>query len=290
MPSSISEFQEFLQRPLQTLPSCCSAGGPAARELLSHFTPRRSGRAREAEAAGEFLLCSWTRAHSGTCQFGIMVVQSHGICTERHIMQGPHFCNYNYSYYCSTPGVLHFNKAPHCWTLTRNSTCCPLCVDILSQEDWDFTERYSYRQRQKWRLTSFGTDASPKWLQRLPLGHTRILPLENTQLCALNSAQLFQPAFTVHETSSVGTAPEHMLCRTKSNAQVSWEKRTMVHTMQHTEIFPPLYHAVIFTLQRSMELPQMRSEELQMRSHGSFGVMLISWVSSVRWALAVFLR
>lgn len=117
---------------------------------------------------------------------------------------------------------------------------------------------------------------SPKWLQRLPLGHACILPYENTQLCALNSAQLFHPTFTVCETSSVGTA-EHMLRRRKSNAQVSWERRTMVHTMQYIGIFFPLYHPVIFTLQRSVQLPQMRSVELQVRSHGPFGVMWISW-------------
>lgn len=103
------------------------------------------------------------------------------------------------------------------------------------------------------------------------------LPSENTQLCTLNSAQLFQSTFTVHETNNVVTAPEHMLCRRKSNPQVSWEKRTMVHTTQYIRIFFPLYHPVLFTLQRSMQLPQMRSVELQVRSHGSFGVMLISW-------------
>lgn len=129
----------------------------------------------------------------------------------------------------------------------------------------------------------------PKCLQRLPLGHACILPLENTQLCALNSAHSFQPTFTVRETSSVGTA-EHMLRRRKSNAQVSWEKRTMVHTMQYIGIFLPLCHPVIFTLQRFVQLPQMRSVEL------SGEVTWLIWchadllVSSVRWALAVFLR
>lgn len=88
------------------------------------------------------------------------------------------------------------------------------------------------------------------------------------QLYALN----FQPTFTVCETSSAGTAPDHMLCRRKSNVQVSCEKRTMVHTMQFIGIFFPLYHPVICTLQRSMQLPQTRNVELQVGSHGSFGV------------------
>lgn len=129
------------------------------------------------------------------------------------------------------------------------------------------------------------------WLQRLPLGHICVLPLESTQLCALSNAQLLQPAFTAPETSSVGTAPDHRLRREKSNTQVSWEKRTMVHTMLQTGIFSPLYHPVKFTLQRSMQLPQTRSVELQVRSRVSFGVVLISWVFfPMRWALAVFLR
>lgn len=94
-PSGISELQEFLQRPLhlQTLPSCCSMESPAARRLLSHFITRKPDGPWQAGAVGELMLYSWTRAHSGTCQPGIMVVQSHGTCTERHFMQGLHFCN-----------------------------------------------------------------------------------------------------------------------------------------------------------------------------------------------------
>lgn len=64
----------------------------------------------------------------------------------------------------------------------------------------------------------------------------------------------------------------------------------MVHTMQYTGIFFPLYHPVISTLQRSMQLPQMRSVELQVGSHGSFGVPADLLVFAVRWALSVFLR
>lgn len=60
----------------------------------------------------------------------------------------------------------------------------------------------------------------------------------------------------------------------------------MVHTMQYTGIFFPLYHPVIFTLQRSVQLPQMRSMELQVGSHGSFGVPADLLFVSVRWALA----
>lgn len=47
----------------------------------------------QAGAIGELLLYSWTGTYSGTCQPGIMVVQSHGTCAERHFMQGLPFCN-----------------------------------------------------------------------------------------------------------------------------------------------------------------------------------------------------
>lgn len=149
-PSGISELQEFLQRPLhlQTLPSCCSIESPAARRLLSHFITRKPDRAMASRGC-------W-RTHAlplNQGPFRHLSAWDHGSAKPRDLHRktlhaGSSFLQYGYSYdYCSILGVLHSNKAPHCWTLTRNSTCYPRCVDILSQEDWDFIERYSYRQR-----------------------------------------------------------------------------------------------------------------------------------------------
>lgn len=71
--------------------------------------------------------------------------------------------------------------SPHSTTLlnTRNSTCYPLCVYILSQEDWDFTGGCFCGQRQKLRSTSVGMGVYSRRLQRVLLGHARTLPLKS---------------------------------------------------------------------------------------------------------------
>lgn len=84
---------------------------------------------------------------------------------------------------------------------------------------------------------------------------------------------------------------QHLItCFVEGKATPRLAVRTMAHTMPYIGVFFPLYHPVIFTLQRSMQLPQTRSVELQVESHGSFGVHADLLVFSVRWALAVFLR
>lgn len=160
----------------------------------------------------------------------------------------------------------------HCWTPSRNSTCLStVCSHTVSRE-LGF-HRKIFLQAQTWMKTDlFWHGYLPQAAAETAPRAGCTLPLENTQLCAFNSAQLLQPTFTVCETSSVGTAPDHMLCRRKSKHRLAG--RTMVHTMQSMGSFPYIIQS--YSHCKALCSSHIWEVELQMRSHGSFGVMLIS--------------
>lgn len=180
MPRGISELEESLQRPLhhQTLPSHCSVGSTAGRRLPGHFATRRRGRAMGSSGC-------W---RSVALQLNEVLLrhpsaQDHGGTRpwDLHRKTLLHRVFISAIWLSWSPLSFACFASPHSTTLlnTRNSTCYPLCVYILSQEDWDFTGGCFCGQRQKLRSTSVGMGAYSRRLQRVLLGHARTLPLKS---------------------------------------------------------------------------------------------------------------
>lgn len=81
------------------------------------------------------------------------------------------------------------------------------------------------------------------------------------------------------------TAPEHRLHSSKSNAMMSWKKRTMVQTVWYQRTFFSLHHPVIFPLQRSLLAPKVRKFGTSKKATWLIWCYADPLVLSVSWAL-----